>query len=585
MVKAKKKAYTQRQLGNRAYLALLRQDAKAIEKLIGLGLDINDIDLSGIANRNLVYACDLYNGKEISALRILFCSATGEQPSIKRLQDELDPSFVRELGKLGADFNQRFIIQEEDEAGNRAAITETPLRLLYINFILAGPLEADKIKKRKAAEILKIFLDFGGKADKLYTPERFNEYTFASTSYISQIDRQIEMDIFEGLYKLELAAGWNVYADDEREKNPQWVKIYSRFYPKDNIPIPSIDNNGNLQINERIYTSDEDKDIFRQFITNEAFTKLPAGLFINDSFVKSVCEITSGKTDIMSPNGYFSIMREILKVYRGRQSSYKNISTAEEICRIDQSINHFSSQEELNLLTTMQIILLDDFLVNDPDKKIISGLTLPERRKPRYIYYYNNVSHLRLPIATPIFYSPTIIAKLCEASLKAEISLEKIFMPMIRDLIFMAAYRTGNTSKSVNDKLALFEKKIDLLQSYGWDINAADDAGNEPLHYIFQDGTAYWEHICDKHNFTDSLKQLLSQMFNILSEKGADFSKKNKAGRTVADMLVDVNGSGRPFYECRSLYRLLKVFETMDISKAKNKDAESSSVWGCEMSW
>ena len=156
MVKAKKKAYTQRQLGNRAYLALLRQDAKAIEKLIGLGLDINDIDLSGIANRKLAYACDLYNGK-VSALRILFCSANGEQPSIKRLQDELDPSFVRELGKLGADFNQQFIFQEEDEAGNRAAITETPLRLLYINFILAGPSEADKIKKRKAAEILKIF--------------------------------------------------------------------------------------------------------------------------------------------------------------------------------------------------------------------------------------------------------------------------------------------------------------------------------------------------------------------------------------------------------------------------------------------
>lgn len=57
---------------------------------------------------------------------------------------------------------------------------------------------------------------------------------------------------------------------------------------------------------------------------------------------------------------------------------------------------------------------------------------------------------------------------------------------MIRDLIFMAAYRTGNATKRVNNELALFEKKIDLLQSYGWDINAADDAGNEPLHYIFK---------------------------------------------------------------------------------------------------
>ena len=590
------KRLSRKNIGRQAFAAILKMDVEEIKRLAGLGLDLNDIDMSGVSEKyvnSLKYGKIpslrmLKQGRRVSALHILFI-AVGQYSSM------LMPEFVGELGKLGVDLNMEFF-------NETTKTVSTPLSLFFDKFI--GKYNKNEFHSGEPwrdEETLMTLLAFGCKADRIYSARLdviSNENRFEIDEYRAKL--------CNALYKLELAGGIDIYKDKEYEHNPTWLdeifkqnRIYNnlfirRVYATSNakrnmmmnntilrrVYIPSTKNR-NYELGIKDYSIPEEKVLLQRYILCPDIKTISLATFKN-LFYRMWYEIESDGTAPLGINSYFTYLRQLLQRRFENSEAKIQFSIVLEILTVRRGENPpFCSAETDALCCLLYECLKSKYvldLLRNPDK---SELCTKAQG------FWNGCA-----LCSPIGFENRFVTQICEACIREKIDLMEVFPYALRDLIFLSMkqwygshYRKSCSISDVDD----CSFKIDLISSYGWDINGRDKMGNTPLHSIFLKNIYLREinnsispligNCLDYGSSNSNWRESVLVVFKLLQSKGCDFAAQNKEGKTAADLLVNENG--QILRGCTAIYHILKDFE----KKSKYRDKEIVTSSEVEMSW
>ena len=588
------KRLSRKNIGRQAFAAILKMDVEEIKRLAGLGLDLNDIDMSGVSEKyvnSLKYGKIpslrmLKQGRRVSALHILFI-AVGQYSSM------LMPEFVGELGKLGVDLNMEFF-------NETTKTVSTPLSLFFDKFI--GKYNKNEFHSGEPwrdEETLMTLLAFGCKADRIYSARLdviSNENTFKIDKY--RID-EYRTKLCDALYKLELAGGIDIYKNKEYEHNPTWLDEYFKLNRTSSsittrrvcaisntnlrkVYIPSA-NGRCYKFGIKNYSIPDEKVLLQRYILCPDIKTIQLSTFEN-LFYRMQNEIELGTVDPLGENSYFALLRQLLRRRFKNTETDIQFSIVLDILAVRMEENSPLCSAETDALCGLLYECLKSQYVLD----LLRNPDQSELYTKAQIFWNGHGC---------LFYSPIglknrIITQICEACIREKIDLMEVFPYALRDLIFLSMkqwygsfYRKGCSSSDIDDCSC----KIDLISSYGWDINGRDKIGNTPLHNIFLKNISLRKvnnsispmtgSCLDYGSSNSNWRESVLVVFKLLQSKGCDFAAQNKEGKTAADLLVNENG--QILRGCTAIYHILKDFE----KKSKYRDKEIVTSSEVEMSW
>lgn len=512
-------------LGIEAYKAIVNQSAGGLKKLISHGLDINGIDLSGTPDSVRSY----FGSQNVSALPLLFHVRESLSRNRRKELTFPNPKFVRELAKMGCSFDKKLLVNE----GNSAVLL-SPLEIFVKGFISTEIQVSKQWSKyyARCSEVLDVFIDFGCEADKVYSLDYINWELVSekedSVFYSPWRPFVMQLRVFGKLYKLELAAGVDVYNDGTYEQNPFWLNCYFKLN-QDNIneisvKIPQRKRNGVLSLKKKNYTQEEDKKLFRKYLGHREITTITHDVF-NKVLHRMLMSIDDAKTDeeAIGPGSYLMLLNELLSRRWYDIPAEDRNKNVELICR--------ESYREFNIRRIESIALcsLLERLLNFPG--VLKDLTKPKERR-----WTTGDFGVSPEFYTPVVFDKLLLSCICEKCLQEGINLNDVFYLALHDLARMTV-RVDNFSyydeNDNNDKFIeafdknLFESetRIDILQCYGWNINSKDSDGNTPLHHIFRKNCLGYS--SDFQLWKPCVKKLLK----LFESKGCDFTIKIMTAR------------------------------------------------------
>lgn len=554
-------------LGRIAYDAILKQDANTLKELITNGLDINDIDLSGtpVAKK---YGESLSAGK-VSALNICY-NIPGSQ-RLAKLQKNIRPEFIRSLGEMGTDFNQKFAPYSDT-----SSLPCSPLEIICQNFLSSIQNDPNMLlysEGESTHEILNIFLENGAKADKCYTASILDWVTSIYHTYKTPKD-EIKLKFFKVLYRLERAGDIDIYQPGVMEYSPEWLSYYHNHSGGMESPVPQITQEDCLDYCIRRFTPEEDKAIIERVIDAERQLSI---VFIRDVFEKMCNECNNIQvTDPIGPDSYYDLLKRLISTQWKKVSMSSYVSIAESISsRYDWPTTNPEFNDNYDEKYNKATSKLWDLLLCYGGKEFFNHLLCKKDRSN--IHAYSNYEEVYSSFA----FSYKLFSKLCRAAVTAE-NVNVHFDLVLRDAVAIMSFRPDEP-QVFERNMSELSLKMDLIKSIGWDANQRDERGETQLHRMFSSVKA--PPSISYCSFNPKRKKLdeafWEKVFRFFSEKGVDFSVKNDKGETPADMLLMPDGTIRHGYQLA--YRAMRKYERGVGPVQKTQDEEHE--FGFEMSW
>lgn len=514
----------QAEINDQAVDAIINFDAKTLKTLCETeGLDINKISMrQGLP--------------EISASWLLFIFLSiAVDNGVKSAKEFIIsptklPNFLKELQKMGCLFTEDYPRYSNPYGDNVA------------NLVLRSECFSYEQRKR----ILKLLATYSVKLTKCqsmelchHAGERYRRNYETNNTFYNE---------FAVRYNLERELGFDFYGEG-MERDPNWARDCLQLTGA--TYIPKNDSENRIQFVEKKYSTDELRRIFSDcagaglVVTDDLYTK----------FISALMKDKKRKKEL------FNIMIMVFSSSDFDRSNFANKELSWIYSLILENCFAFTAGQ---FFTPTEIAGYRETTITweTGDITFFNSLLLSIKSSTLADWVENNGGCVRslmyqIPHKTPIFYHISTIKALCEILLRHGRSPQKLFSYMITDLLDEEFWRR-RPEEVINRQIDMLADKIDLLQSYGWDINGINEKiSQSKLWREWQSSALPNEH--------PSFYQMLAQdnpkaklgirLLFLLSEKGLVFSEKTKKRNGISDLLTTHWGEARPGLE--DIYRQL----------------------------
>ena len=556
-----------RYLGWKAHEAILQRDVCALRSLLAQGLDLNNIDVSRLRNSYTERYYKFCSGAplRLSALHIVFTNINDEIFNTQSEEFKKLCGFLTELKKLGYDFTRRYWCFDAPRGGGDNA---SDMVIHSQNL----PFETQK------ALLVFMSKELGIKPSKCHSVKYFPLYDLKSKEPNEDGHIESRANEFTTLYSLEQAAGCDFYTEEQRRTSSVWYEECFCHSPQNEgetyIPVKKSFGDPEAFLFEKATLSSRDvESMCLAFI--DSGEKLTINMFTK---IKDWCECDPDECCKRMP-----VLHKLLSscdfykdegnddLARAYQEILSFIISRIVNRRANDSIDKINSERKF-------IVRMNSLLESFKDTPELAD-TIEYNTKVDLPYHY-------VQISTPIHLPLSTLRTLCEKLKKQGRRPVYLFSRLADDLFLPLRILLywGDSQKNIDNYLDTLPNKLDLLQSYGWDVNGpyiyrSVVTRASMLHHLMKrrgDGSI---DLAD-HIHSDAARQIL----HILYEKGLDFSIKNDEGKTAADTLVNADGSVDE--DKRGLFDLLKEYERRQISDKILKDGwQKDDCEEIELSW